>query len=234
VALGLHPEAGMKNPFASRDISEPMRRRVELAVAVAQERLLSTHVNHALGLIQLVGDQVPFENALNIYTRMLRLSDDESRVITTRALAILGERAAETEDWPEFAAAETQPQNGETARRKFMDQFRQRLRGRVKDDLRRWVELVAARTEIAILNTHVDNAMNFVELLEKEAPFSESVELYLEALEVRESIAEVAYYMALSRLAEQHLPSGPATDDPDTPASINAARKLRVVEPEGA
>lgn len=214
-----------------------MRRRVELAVAVAQERLLSTHVNHALGLIQLVGDQVPFENALNIYTRMLRLSDDEARVITTRALAILGERAAETEQWPEFVDADPpaqSSQNGETARRKFMDQFRQRLRGRVKDDLRRWVELVAARTEIAILNTHVDNAMNFVELLEKEAPFSEAVELYLEALEVRESIAEVAYYIALARLADQHLPGGPATDDASTPASINLPRKLRVVEPEGA
>jgi hypothetical protein len=224
----------MKNPFASRDISESMRRRVELAVAVAQERLLSTHVNHALGLIQLVGDQVPFENALNIYTRMLRLSDDEARVITTRALAILGERAAETEEWPEFVTAESPPQNGETARRKFMDQFRQRLRGRVKDDLRRWVELVAARTEIAILNTHVDNAMTFVELLDKEAPFSEAVELYLEALEVRESVAEVAYYMALSRLADQHLPNGSTTDDGGTPASITTPRKLRVVEPEGA
>jgi hypothetical protein len=227
----------MKNPFGSRDISEPMRRRVELAVAVAQERLLSTHVNHALGLIQLVGDQVPFENALNIYTRMLRLSDDEARVITTRALAILGERAADTDQWPEFVNAEPAPattQNGETARRKFMDQFRQRLRGRVKDDLRRWVELVAARTEIAILNTHVDNAMNFVDLLEKEAPFSDAVELYLEALEVRESIAEVAYYMALSRLADQHLPAGPTTEDGGTPASISMPRKLRVVEPEGA
>ena len=225
----------MKNLFGSKDISEPMRRRVELAVAVAQERLLSTHVNHALGLIQLVGDQVPFENALNIYTRMLRLSDDEARVITTRALAILGERAAKTEEWPEFATSETTtPQNGETARRKFMMTFRQRLKGRVKEDLRRWVELVAARTEIAILNTHVDNAMNFVELLDKEATFNEAVELYLEALEVRESIAEVAYYMALTRLADQHLPSGPTTEDGATPASINAGRKLRVVEPEGS
>lgn len=210
-----------------------MRRRVELAVAVAQERLLSTHVNHALGLIQLVGHQVPFENALNIYTRMLRLSDDESRVITTRALAILGERAAQTEEWPEFASTEaTTPQNGETARRKFMLNFRQRLKGRVQDDLRKWVELVAARTEIAILNTHVDNAMNFVELLDKEASFTEAVELYLEALEVRESIAEVAYYTALTRLADQHLPTGAALDDTAGTTAIN--RKLRVVEPEGA
>jgi hypothetical protein len=227
----------VKNPFASRDLSETLRRRVELAIAVAQERLLSTHVNHALGLIQLVGDQVPFENALNIYTRMLRLSDDEARVITTRALAILGERAAETEEWPEFAAdaAAAPPANGETARRKFMNTFRQRLRGRVKDDLRRWVELAAARTEIAILDTHVDNGMNFVELLSAELTFNESVELYLEALEVRESIAEVAYYMALTRLSEQYLPKGPGGLDTDNPNSImNAPRRLKVVEKEGA
>lgn len=222
----------MKNPFASKDLPEPLRRRVELAIAVAQERLLSTHVNHALGLIQLVGKQVPFENALNIYTRMLRLSDDEARVITTRALAILGERAAETEEWPEFAseAPVEKVTNGETARRKFMSTFRQRLRGRVKDDLRRWVELAAARTEIAILDTHVDNGMNFVELLDGELTFDESVELYLEALEVRESIAEVAYYMALTRLSEQYLPKGPGgMPQIDSETSImNAPGRMKV------
>jgi hypothetical protein len=68
------------------------------------------------------------------------------------------------------------------------------------------IELAAARTEVAILNTHVDNALNFVELLEKDQPLTDSVELYLELLEVRESVAEVAYYMALTRLSEKHLP----------------------------
>ena len=206
----------MKNPFTSKDLSEPLRRRVELAVAVAQERLLGTHVNHALGLIQLVGDQVPFENALNIYTRMLRLSDDEARVITTRALAILGERAAKTEEWPEFARdnenAAPPPTDGETARRKFMNTFRSRLKGRVNEDLRRFVELSAARTEVAILDTHVDNALNFVELLGGEMSFNDAVELYLQALEVRESVAEVAYYMALTRLSESILPNRPGTE----------------------
>src|SRR5690606_34219222 len=58
----------VKNPFSSKDLSEATRRRIELAIAVAQERLLSTHVDHALRLIRLVGEQVPFENALGIYT----------------------------------------------------------------------------------------------------------------------------------------------------------------------
>jgi hypothetical protein len=203
----------MRNPFSSKDLSESMRRRVELAVAVSQERLLNTHVEHALRLIQLVGDQVPFENALGIYTRLLRLSDDEARVITTRALAALGEQAARSEVWPELVteepeelAEDTRTANG---RRSFMRSMRQRLRGRVKDELRRWVELSAARTEVALLNTHVENALSFVDMLGQELQVSEAVELYLEALEVRDSVAEVTYYLALARLADEHLPQRP-------------------------
>ena len=193
----------MKNPFSSKDLSDGLRRRVELAVAVAQERLLTTHVEHALTLIQLVGEQVPFENALAIYTRMLRLSEDEARVITTRALATLGEQGVRGEVWPELAREEVPEKE---PRRSFMNIMRSRLRGRVNDDMRRQVELIAARTEIAILHTHVENALQFVDLLESEMPLIEAVELYLDALQVRDSIAEVAAYMALARLADEHLP----------------------------
>jgi hypothetical protein len=219
----------VKSLFGSKDISEPMRRRVELAIAVAQERLLSTHVQHALKLIQLVGDQVPFENALNIYTRLLRLSDDEARVITTRALATLGERAATSDVWPDLV---TEPEPEEEPEPKpgfsFMNLMRQRLRGRVNEDLRRWVELAAARTEVALLETHVENALNFVELLEKEQHLTDAVELYLDALEVRESIAEVTYYLALARLAERYLPGGSRNPPEKMPRPGGDDRKLRV------
>jgi hypothetical protein len=200
----------VKNPFSSKDVSEPMRRRVELAVAVAQERLLSTHVDHALKLIQLLGERVPFENALGIYVRLLRLSDDEARVITTRALAILGERAASSDEWPELVTASEMREAQAAGGRGFLRNMRQRMRGRVKDDLRRWVEMMAARTEVAILDTHVTNAVDFVEMLEKEQPAAESIDMYLESLEVRDSIAEVTYYLALSRLADKTLPELPS------------------------
>src|SRR5688572_16111705 len=174
--------ASVKNPFSTKELSESVRRRVELAIAVAQERLLATHVDHALGLIQLVGERVPFENALAMYTRLLRLSDDEARVITTRALAILGERAASTASWPELITeAEMKEATEEGGRRNLMKTVRQRLRGRVHEDLRKLVELAAARTEVALLNTHVENALNFVELLESETSLNDAVELYLEA-----------------------------------------------------
>jgi hypothetical protein len=220
----------VKNLFSSKDVSEPVRRRVELAVAVAQERLLSTHVDHALKLIQLLGERVPFENALGIYVRLLRLSDDEARVITTRALAILGERAARSDDWPELVTDREVREAEAGGGRTFFRNMRHRLRGRVKDDLRRWVEMMAARTEVAILNTHVENAVNFVELLEKEQPASEAIELYLESLEVRDSVAEVTYYLALSRLADTSLPELPSDG---TVAGLPGAAKPRDTAPHG-
>lgn len=213
----------MKNPFSSKDLSEGMRRRVELAIAVAQERLLATHVEHALRLIRLVANKVPFENALGIYTRLLRLSDDETRVITTRALATLGEQAARSEVWPELVTkAEADEVDKESATpRTFIRNMRQRMRGRVKDDLRRWVELSAARTEVAILETHVENALSFVELLEKDdaVASSEAVELYFDALEVRESMAEIAYYVTLSRIADVQLPPDSELPEQSSPVS---------------
>ncbi len=210
----------MKNPFSSNDLSDSMRRRVELAVAVAQERLLATHVEHALLLIQLVGEQVPFENALAIYTRMLRLSEDEARVITTRALATLGEQGVRGEIWPELTTEQAPPDR--EPRKSFMNLMRSRLRGRVNDDMRRHVELSAARTEIAILHTHVENALQFVDLLENEMPYIEAVELYLDALQVRDSIAEVTAYMALARRADELLPG------PDAVTQERAARAVEV------
>ena len=224
----------MKNPFSSRDLSEATRRRIELAIAVAQERLLSTHVDHALRLIQLVGEQVPFENALGIYTRLLRLSDDEARVITTRALATLGEQSR---DLPAYnpATMETEPVADNESSRSFLRNMRQRLRGRVKDDLRRWVELSAARTEVAILNTHVENAVNFVELLEPELASAEAVDLYLDALEVRESVAEAAYYLVLARIADEELPPVPSSDTPGQKSdSRNMPRTAAGVRLEGS
>ncbi len=211
-------------------------------MAVAQERLLATHVEHLLKLIRLIGDRVPFDSAMGIYARKLRLNEDEARSITTRALAIIGERRADAEPWPELATpAEVEPQPEERGARSLVHHIRQRLRGRVNEDLRRTVELAAARTEVAVLSTHVENALSFLELLEKELPFDESVELYLDALDVRDSIAEVAYYMALARYAEQHLPppAGALAVSPDAvPAGSGPppaeSRRLRVVEKEGA
>jgi hypothetical protein len=185
-------------------LSEAARKRLELAVAVAQEKLLATHVDHALDLVALVNENVSFTDALEIYGRVLRLDDDVARNITTRALAILGEKA-KMDNLPEPVESADEPLPEETGR-SFFGSLRQRMRGRVNEELRRRVEFMAARTEVALLRTHVNNALHFVDFLDPELGERDAVELYLDALDVRDAIAEVVYYLTLARLADQILP----------------------------
>jgi hypothetical protein len=188
----------------SSDLSDAAQKRADIAIAMAEERLLETHVEHALKLIELTGNHIEFDEALDIYTRLLRLTADDARSITTQALARLGERG-EPASWTSEKKKSTDKSAGED-RRSILTSFRSRLRGRVNDELRTWVEYQAARTEVALLETHVQNALHFVDILKAEVQANEAVEVYLDALEVRDSIAEVVYYIALARVAEDHLP----------------------------
>lgn len=224
----------------SKGLSEAARKRVELGVAVAQEKLLSAHVEHALDLIALVNEEVSFTDALEIYTRLLRLDEDEAQNISSRALAILGEKAEQTREWPEPAQEPRQEpgdeEEGEATGWSLFGQLRQRLRGRMNAELRRKIELIAARTEVAMIETHVDNALNFADFLDPEVRQREAVELYLDALDVRESIAEVVYYQSLSRMAEDILPphgSGLAAARGETGKPGGKAGEPRKREPAG-
>lgn len=191
----------------SNGLSDSARKRVELAVAVSQEKLLSDHVDHALDLVALVNDKVTFSAALSIYTRLMRLDEDEAHNVRTRALAILGKKADEAGTLPDHVESQPEVEATPTGRSWFGG-LTQRLKGRENEELRRRIELIAARTEVALIYTHVDNALHFVSFLRDEEDLDEqkSVELYLDALDVRESIAEVTYYLALAKLADEILP----------------------------
>ncbi|MFW6330214.1 MAG: hypothetical protein ACOC3J_00680 [Gemmatimonadota bacterium] len=206
----------------SNGLSESARKRVELAVAVAQEKLLSDHVDHALDLVALVNEDVSFSDALQIYTRLMRLDEDEAQNVKTRVLAVLGKKAEEGEAWPEPEARQASDQ---ASGRSWFRHITLRLRGRENEELRRRIELIAARTEVALIQTHVDNALDFVGFLKKGGEVGEqrAVELYLDALDVRESIAEVTYYMALARIADDILPPHGA-GVPGPHAEVKSAR----------
>ncbi|HUE76748.1 MAG TPA: hypothetical protein VMM83_02310 [Longimicrobiales bacterium] len=224
----------------SKGLSEAARKRVELAVAVAQEKLLGTHVDHSLDLIALVNDQVSFTDALEIYSRLLRLDEDQAQNIGTRSLAILGEKAGEDAAWPEKRpepAPEPERDDGARGANRWspFGGLRNRLRGRVNDELRRKIELIAARTEVALIRTHVENAVHFTSILKDELEEKEAVELYLDALDVRESIAEVTYYLTLSRLADEILPEhgsglAAARKEAGLPAHADVAGPLHTME----
>ncbi|MQA89134.1 MAG: hypothetical protein GEU90_02690 [Gemmatimonas sp.] len=195
------------------------QRQVDLTTAVCQERILAAHVQHVLALVDLIADRVPFDDALDIYVRILRLSPEQARNVGSRALAELGRRdgatrtpLTETELMHEREEQEEEPaeSNGAQARADALfSRLRRRVRGRVQEDLRHRISLAAARTEDELLATHVENALLFVRSLD-EIDEPEAVELYVDTMQLPEGPSDVIYNRALRLVADQVLPPLPA------------------------
>ncbi len=213
----------LKNP------SPALRRLIDLTTALCQERLLTTHVRHVLAFVDLASDHLPFDEALDIYVRILRLTPEQARNIGSRALAELGRRAGlpdapalklqpiEDEDEEEREVEEApEPEDDERGRSAMLfGRLRKRIRGRVHEELRHRINLAAARTEDALLETHVENALVFIKALGEETAAPEAVELYLETMGIQEGLGDVIYNRTLRTIADSVLP--PVVPPSDVP-----------------
>jgi hypothetical protein len=197
--------------------SRVAQRQIDLNTAVCQERLLATHVRHVLAFVDLVSEQIPFDDALDIYVRILQLSPEQARNVGSRALAELARRPGglpmESELAEDFGQPEPEEVEEERASESREDalfaRVRRRIKGRHQGDLRERINLAAARAEDDLVQTHVENAMIFARALAKEVPASEASELYLEILAIPEGVADVIYNRSLRRLADDLLPPLP-------------------------
>lgn len=199
----------------TRKISRAMQRQVDLTTAVCQERLLSTHVRHVLALVDLVTDELPFDSAVDIYARILRLTPEQARNVGSRALAAIGRRSGLTEaeelnldlaDDEDDLADATDRGSEEGRFDAVFSRVRRRIRGRVKDDLRQRINLGAARAEDALFETHVQNALVFGKALAEEVPLHEAVDLYLDVMAIPEGVSDVIFNRALRIVADDVLP----------------------------
>jgi hypothetical protein len=198
----------------TRKISRNMQRQVDLTTAVCQERLLSTHVRHVLALVDLVAEELPFDSALDIYARILRLTPEQARNVGSRALAAIGRRSGLTEadelnlDLSEDDDAEDTGDRGSEEGRfdAVFSRVRRRIRGRVKDDLRQTINLAAARAEDSLFETHVQNALVFGKALAEEVPLHEAVDLYLDVMAIPEGVSDVIFNRSLRIVADDVLP----------------------------
>lgn len=199
--------------------ARPLQRQVDLSTAVCQERLLATHVRHMLAMVDLVADRVHFDDALDIYVRVLRLTPEQARNVGSRALAEIGRRERSGITPSRIAAVEPEredrdedggtPPGRPTRGDALFSRLKRRVRGRVQEDLRHRINLAAARAEDALLETHVENALLFVRALAKAMNEAEAVELYLDTMMIPEGTADVIYHRALREIADQVLPPLP-------------------------
>lgn len=228
----------------NRNTSRALQRQIDLTTAVCQERLLATHVRHVLALVDLVSDQLPFDSALDIYVRILRLTPEQARNVGSRSLAALGRRSGlpqvEHDDLDAMADSLDRDEEPEEERGPGGGRFdavfsrvRRRIRGRVQEDLRHRINLAAARAEDDLFATHVENALIFAKALSEEVSLPEAVELYLETMSIPDGVSDVIFNRALRTVADEVLPAlshpreGRRPAEPPVAGGVPAAEPLR-------
>jgi len=204
-----------------------VRRQLDVAAAVASEEVLQLHSSRALELVALAGDRVTAPRMLMIYARVHHLDATGAQAVMTRALAVLGQRAAEAgalvQAWKEDEEDEAL---GEA--RSLLRAVRERLRGRVHHDLRRWIEMHMGEVEMALVELHTTHTLRFLHVLGDEYPTYAAVEIYTKMLGVRDSQRGTLYHNVLARLAAVHLPRSTPTDEAQVPLfGTDAARAAR-------
>jgi hypothetical protein len=195
----------MKKP-RPRKLPAPTRARLDIAAAAAQESVTQLHVERALDFVQLADGRVSAARMLDIYLRLQALPSALRTIVRNRTLATLG-RGGGGSDEP-FAGADADGAQlpDEDDPPSVWRTVKRRLRGRVNAELRRAVELHTGRTQRLLLETHVRQARDFIDVLGREQPVDAACARYGELVHVPPVLAAVLYALVLDRLAVEEMP----------------------------
>jgi len=227
------PAPGPRTP---RRLPETVRRRLEVASATAWEALVEAHTSHALRLIALLADRLPFDEAVARYLREMEVSETMAAAVRNRVLVALEDAERPDESRPSlqiFSTGGDEQESGDGPGADAAEGWRRfrpdvlmrglKERHRRHDETEGWIRLAIARAEEGIISTHVDNAITFAALLEPHMPLERAVEEYNNALRLTGARAQAVYQRAMARLAEAHLPTALApARSPGSRASSDA------------
>jgi hypothetical protein len=198
----------MSSRKAFRKIPAAKRRELDVAAAVARESIMQLHVTRAVKLIDLASDRVSAVRVLNVYLRLHGMMGPTAELMAGRVLASLGQRASRGAVATLFVEGEDTAEPESTSLFKVV---RERLRGRVHHELRRWFELYTGATHVALLEVHVRHAQKFVRELGESHSIGDACMVYCEMTGVPVTMKEPLYLFVLDRLSAEELPRNKAS-----------------------
>lgn len=199
--------------FPTRRLPDSVRRRLEVATAMAWEALVESHVAHAVQFVRLLRENMPLADIVSRYIVEMDLGDSMATAVRTRVLVNIEENQGVQD------AQQTLPLHGDGGGapaaeeaegwRRFRPDVMVRgvmQRQRRNDEVEGWILLAIARAEEGVITSHVDNAITFAALLEEHLPLSRAVQHYLTAVSLSGGRAQAVYQRTMARLADVHLP----------------------------
>jgi hypothetical protein len=206
-------------------LGENMRRKLDVASAMAWEALVDTHTDQAAQFVAVVAAHVPMEDALPRYLSEMDLGATMAAAVRTRVLLQFEQVPPVPPASPETAGAPGPGSAAGTAADtdddgdydelddswRLLRQPRRvvrsvRARQRRSDELDRIMMLSLARAEEHVIVTHVENALGYVALLEEHMTLDRCVQQYLGAIGLAGGRAQTVFQRTMARLADVHLP----------------------------
>jgi hypothetical protein len=200
-----------------RRVPREVLERMRMTAAVAASQIMEEHVRGAVELVRHGSDRAPVERLLSIYARVHGLGGADHQIVIERTLATLGRE-------PEGAVGA----GGFDAPRSPFRRLLLRIRGRMHDDLRDWIDRHTARVQLRILDIHMEHALAFVALARNHLSPARALGLYAELLELGDVTAAMLRLRVLDSLFE-----GAEADEPTPVQPIRAHLPLRVANDGG-
>ncbi len=205
-----------------KGIPSELRSEMAILAAVAREALLECHIKHAVELVELGRGRVSPDRMLEIYARLHFLEDELTEDIRGRTLAALGDRAIR---YAVLApVTETPPAPVLPPPQTVWARLRAHFKQRMHHGLRREVDRHTGRTEIDLMEVHTEHALRFTRTLEHRLTVAQTIRVYAEAVDLRESLRETLYLLVLSRLGDA-VPDAPVRGiTSEAPAAVAAVQ----------
>lgn len=195
----------MPGPGARR-LPEPIRRRFEVARAMAIEALVETQTAHAFEFQALLQGRLDLDAALERYLREMDVHEPVTTAVRTRVLVALERLSAA--GMPAGVPVRTIGPAGEGWRRFSPEALVRGVRERQRrnEETERLIDLAIARAEEAVIATHVDNAITFAALLDAHVGLKRAVLEYVAAVGEAGPRGQAIFQRTMARLADVHLP----------------------------
>ncbi len=199
------------NPIGgSRRVPDALRRRLEVASAMAWEGLVDAHAEEALEFLALLHGRMGMQDALTRYLREMGIIEPMTTSVRTKVLVAVehAESGLVPMQVHEPKAEEEDDEDAEGWRRFTPGALVRGVRERQeeRDETERLVMLAMARAEEDIIRKHVDNAITFAALLDGTLGLDGAVQEYVRTVGLGGGRAQAVFQRTMARLAEVHLP----------------------------
>ena len=74
-----------------RRLDDSAERRLKLAQARAEERVIDAHVDNALMFVDALAEDLTYDRAIDTYVRVMGIPEPLASVVATRVLVVLGQ-----------------------------------------------------------------------------------------------------------------------------------------------